>query len=780
MTKYKIVIGIILTVVTLSCIIASSFAWFTLSQNTVDGKGASLTAKDPSILTVSDDIFTIQDMGNYKGQTSFAFYRYIEEENNPAFEGKYILDKNGNKITKNFTAYNYNAQMKEQRTFAWNGTHENVGIYSISVTHSTVSGVSLNDRFYLRVNNSFDYVEPVDGFYLRNVDGNILSITDLDGNEVYNNSFSPIKINMFKTLTVSVGGTTSFTCSIGSLNQDYTTYSNTDNTTTVYDRLVSNNDSERYSLKGIDGAVTYDSKNNDTEITFDKESGITSVSKIVRTDEGTCKKIYEDADGNFTIEDKMFRIVKYITDAKTFYKIYDKALRPNCIYDGETDGVSISISETEITTYAVDDGKDMEDSAYRVGIQFEMILNTSGSTEYFLQFTPITVGIVPVRDSAKEMLISIDGTTTGDVYYTYIDSDKIMFGLDVKDDYRNERMKVTTVTNYEGDYKTVTNIQMDKMSSLAEAGKIRYETTRGYDSFYSIDGGNTFQYLTYDIDLDAVSKYVEIRGEKIAYDQEKHGDLRYAIKTTTGYNFYIRETLDYSSVLDEKGSLINNNYMDSLIFVFTEDSTQKCALYTEITNANRDRISEGLDNNQLFIARKNSVVYDAKGENIIYSKDKGNTIATTKRVMYFLPLKTFYENFTLEIDLIDRTSINDLTWDSMTAEAKNELTKTYKVDKEGNIVNEDGSIVGLKNTSGNSVMRLYSVARVYYADPYTFEHMHSDTELSYNYNYNLSTPMYTVESSGELTPFAYSDYSFMGSHFLIRLNVGSGEKGAGE
>ena len=772
MNKYKVVIGIIMTVVTLSCIIASSFAWFVSGQDKVNGEGGSMVADGQSTVTIGD-VFTIQDMGNYKGQTSFAFYRYIEDENNDSFN--YILDEEGNKITKNFTVYDYYAQLKDNRTFEWDGTQENVGVYNITVKTSNSSGVSVGMKFFLVVKNNDDYSEPADSLYLE-TDVSKMKITDTDGNYVYDPSFDPFAVDTEeKTISVRPGGGTEvFTCTIGEIIQNYTNFTNIDNTITVYDRLVSTDEAKRYSVKGMDGSVAYDSQNTDTTISFNKDEGVTNVSKIVRTNEGTCKKIYKDQDGNLTYEDATFRIVRLATEIDTIYKIYDKMTRPNCIYDGELDGVTISVSENEIVTYAVDDGTGMEDSAYNIAIQFEMLFDATAGKDYFLQFTPNTLGIVPVSESAKEKLLAIEGTTIGDIHYTFVDSNTILFGLNVSEEYKNDTVKTTTVENYNGETKTVTTTTMSRLENAN--AKIRYETTKGYDVYYSNnDDGTNAIYLTFDIDKDSVKKFVDIRGEMIPYDQDKHGALRYALRTTEGYELYIRDDLDKSAVLNDKGTIINEAYRDSLIFVYEENGNSKCAVYTKITDNNREILGDTSLN--FYTAESDSTVYDADGE-LMFSKAKGNVIATTKRSMYFLPLSAFFEYFTLEINLIDHSNISESDWKNMPAEERDKLIKTYRVDKTGMVVDENGNAVSLESEV-NQTKQIYCVARVYYADSFTFDNMHSDEELKYNYDYNLAVPMYTVESTGNLNPFAFSDYAFMGSHFLIRLNVGNGQREAG-
>lgn len=782
MNKYKVVIGIIMTVVTLSCIIASSFAWFMVGQDTVKGEGGGFTAQSQNSVTVGD-VFTIQDMGNYQGQTSFSFYRYIEDPNNDSFN--YILDENNNKITRTFTYYEYEAEMRENRTFEWSGTQENVGIYSLRVTVSNVSEVSANMTFFLVVKNNDNYSEPADSLYFDS--GNTLKITDTDGNNAYDNMFDIINLDSnAKTISVRPGGeSNSFTCSIGVLNQNYTNYINNDNTTTVYDRLGV--ETQRYSVTGINGSVLYDSKNSDTTISFDKDEGLTKVSKIVRNDKGDCKKIYRDEDGNLTMENEKFRIVRYATEIDTIYRIYDKMPRPNCIYDGELDGVTISVSEKEIVTYAVDDGTGMEDSAYNTAIQFEMFFNSTAGQKYFLQFTPNTLGIVPASESAKEKLLAIDGTTISDIYYTFVDTE-VLFGLEVSEEYKNDTVKTTTVKNYtskikdyDGETTTVTTTTMNRLENANVNSKLRYETTKGYDVYYSSNAnGSNAKPLTLDVDKDAVMKFVDVNGngKMIPYDQDKHGGLRYALRTIDGYELYVRDDLESSDVLDDKGALIDEAYRDSLIFVYDANGNSKCAVYNKITDKNRDCIDEVLNDTSLnfYTAQSESTVCDTAG-NVLCSKGKGNEIATNKKSIYFLPLSAFFDYFTLEVSLINHSDISKTEWENMSAEDRNKLIKTYRVNKEGMLVDENGDQLMLDTSS--STMQLYCVARVYYADPYTLDNMHSEEDLTYNYDYNLPVPMYTVESTGNLNPFAFSDYAFMGSHFLIRLSVGNGQREAG-
>lgn len=771
MTRNRVIVGIIMTIVTLGCIIASSFAWFSASNNYVEGNNASMTAKDPSILTVSNEVYSIKDMGNYKGQTGFAFYRYTENADDP--NCKYILDSSGNKLTKDFTVYSFDAEQRDIITLEGSGEQTNIATYSIKFDRTSpptsTSSFTKGEPLRLRVTN-----HKTDEFNYQDNSYNSFEILKVDSDTVmYDDTTATISIHesaLTSELTVKVNANGTdyyFEFANSTPLTEFTYYiNNTDSTKTVYNRLEN-----IYSVLDSEGAVLYTPVNGD-RITFDSSTKTTTVDRRIRSASDTCKIVYRDQDNNLTMESKRYKMVKYETGEAVYYKIFDKTASMACLYDGSAEsGVTINVTEGTVTTYAVDDGKNMEDSAYNVGIQYELVLKTAGTTEYYLQFTPATIGVVPVHEAAKQKLQGIEGCTTGDVYYTYVNTESgvlIKFGLDNVVNYINSTMKTTAVTNYEGDSTTTTSRTMHKLSGSSTYGKICYETTKGYPLFYLPDGTTDYLPLTTDVVPDTtnipdtVHLFVEIRGEKKPYDSVVFGDIQYSLKTSANYSIYARQDYSKLDVMDEDNK-IKPEFSNSEVFLYTQDGAEMCAVYKEITDRSVLATAVTDSSDTLYASLVSSVYKDNKED-----KTYDSNVVATKRVIYFLPASVFYKDFNLEVGIINHTSMSEE--DFATAKAN---LHYYKVDDVGRVLNDDGSLMTFSN---NGEMTLYCVSRIYYLDPYTFYNLLSDEELTYNYDYSLATPMYTVQSTGSLRPFEFSDFAFIGSHFLIRLHVASGEK----
>ena len=93
---------------------------------------------------------------------------------------------------------------------------------------------------------------------------------------------------------------------------------------------------------------------------------------------------------------------------------------------------------------------------------------------------------------------------------------------------------------------------------------------------------------------------------------------------------------------------------------------------------------------------------------------------------------------------------------------------TFYPDAEGNLCDADGQQLVLPASA--ETMSYRCVVRIYFMDQTSYKNLHDESKLVYTY-VDTGTPTFVVTDYTDIRAFAYSDYMYIGSNFLLRLNV---------
>jgi hypothetical protein len=165
----------------------------------------------------------------------------------------------------------------------------------------------------------------------------------------------------------------------------------------------------------------------------------------------------------------------------------------------------------------------------------------------------------------------------------------------------------------------------------------------------------------------------------------------------------------------------------------------------------------------LYLRSVTSEVYIAEeGQRgaLLYGESNGHSVATSMRTIYLLPDEYFYRYFYAEVDLYNFS--NDIM-----------LGTFYPDAHDGTLCDIDGNELRLAPSSSLTSYRC--VVRVYFIDRDSYYNLHEDNYLVYTYSDSGTASFYVSNyNSSAIKAFEYSNTMYIGSNFLIRLNVLTG------
>ncbi len=680
MKKNLIPIFIILALTIALGVSVYTYTWFTTSGD-YNLEGTAFSGMNKAIITIGDDVFSTSPMGDYKGQTGLDFYDYVLDDDLAQFT--YIYDAENNNVTRNFAAYD--VTVKPYIFFESEGK----AIKIINTSHPTQGLTRTEIDIATGVINV--YKLPDEQLFASTQDGDNITVTDYNTKVIKN----------FITYNFTRDSVSEYIYHYGGY---YTVIDidSTPNTYTIYDSFYE---------------MLYDSSTIEGQIVLDVGGIFPNVLVFLDEDENHYLGVYKTPGQAQDILE-----IIYNTDGTVLHKISRQMqefyiLRDSnnmILYNEETDYVQITVTDTQITAYAVE-GSDYEDAAYLTTKSFDLLVTIGVDEVRDLNVVPIFIGIVPEYTTE---LATRDDVTSGTIYYTGITTQEEtfkLFGLTAEISLV-DTVNTIKVNNYDNELYTVTTMTYHEYDE-ALYGSIYYKTTLGYTVYYAAEGYPLATAAQIAGNPDNLR--VNIRNNYISYVAATHGAIQYSTTTADGYLLYFRE-YDIAEGIND------------------------------FSYATQAQIDAGLD---LYIVTSDIKVYDSN-DTLLYQENAETTIYFEVDTIYYLPTDTFLDDFYWEIWIAEE--IDDVLMEYV----------KYHPDENGSFVDEDNVKLGVADTT------IYNcILKLYFSDGFTYRNIHSEQELTYQYN--ISKNKYEVTESGELSAFRYSDNSYIGSHFILKLTIGS-------
>ena len=818
MTKKHLFFVIATLAITIICIVALSFAWF-MSNGTqkVGTDGLRISAYDPSVLTIGAKI--LQRTGQYRGETGLVYYKYVDTSNG---DYKYVYDDDGNIVTKTFPYFTYTASRWEYFTYTWNGESSRTYKCTGTVTMSSFDEFSLNSTAHVQI-----VEQRGTYFYVFCNDKNEEKYTSQDGVISFIGS-TPFSASL---ITFKQG---SKTLSISFLNKveeiDYTDYYNDGGTYTRIDRknnktAVRNNNKDLHVHSGDNYSVV-----------FSESERTTEVSRRLKHKSDTCFTVVENSATRTTISNQTTQIIRTKNGSTYSYEIYINGAHEYSSSNTSNPKDIIDVAEYQQVAYAVIDTATEEDKAYSIAKQFDLIVDGQDGTNYNLEFGTDIMGIIPETQAAAEYLSQIPGVEVSNAYYTFIGTEEgssVLFGVDADITGANTENEVIKSYSYDDEYYTVTSISYGEYVDSADR---YFVTTKGlplyvYDAqaddylmLTTAYGANVAE-IEQKVDNGTLQLFILRASLYTAYSHdesciESYGDVVMSTITTQGLNlyhklsvpayraatasetlmgeglYYLDENDSYVAATEEIVAACQPLYVlqDGVRIAATEAQIAAgeglyylrngadelataeelalrkplCVRVNVFSVATAEEMDAGAD---LYSRSLTSVVYDAHNDSVVYNADNA-TIVVERRIMYALPNELLYQYFTVEIDVCDRTSISESVWESMSEEDKISATTRYYVDDQGRLRDAPENGNAFVPAAGDRI--LYCRMTLYFLDKWTLNHLFSDDNgVEYIYQYKGASSGYYSNGKGNLHEFEFSDSMFMGSHFVLRMYVGS-------
>lgn len=686
----KSIIAITLILIIALSIGVYTYAWFTLTTN-LDIEGTEFGGQNNTVITIGDEIMSFSPMGDYMGQTGLDFYEYVLYDN---LEYTYIYDDEENHVTKDFLAYDITIspytlfEGLSKTTKIVNENHNTLGDTRTEIDYAD----SLNPVINI-------YKVPEETLWASTADDDNITVDGMTTTARRDGSLITYTLNG-QSMTEEIPHSGGYYTIV---NKDVTP-----NTYVIYDSL----DDVVYDTSTISGSITIDESGEYPNIYVSLEAneieylGIRKETIAV----GDIVEIIYNTDGTS---------LHKVNRNGTFYYILYNSMSA-ILYNEETDNLNITVETIQKTAYAIQ-GSDYEEEAYYTTKSFDLDVSLKGTETRDLNVEPILLGIVPMYTTESPNLDTMDGISTGSIYYTTVTTseDTIkLFGLTAQTELV-DNIETITVNNYDLTmYTLVTNTYIEYDPLIH--GDLYFVTTLGYTIYYASEG---YPIATPEqVAGDPSLLRVNINSNMVTYNSSTHGTIQYSTITLTGnYQLYYHE-------YDELAEI--NNY----------------------TEATPTQVGDGLN---LCIRTSEIEVYDSDNV-LLYEQTAEILIAFEEATIYYLPNDRFLDDFYWEVTLTE--IIEGVPGDPV----------TYHPDENGSFVDEDEVKLALSDN------KLYScVLNLYFSNGNTFKNTHSGDGLTYSYN--ISRSRYEVTDQGTLTEFTYCDESYIGSHFLLRITIGSNE-----
>ena len=732
--------------------------------------------------------------------------------------------------TKDFTVYSFVGDKWQSGTYYWEkynneGATSSKKRYSAQVTAANInstyrSGTSLYLVALTRKGSSTTVYEIYNKDNVRVFDN-------------YDNKDATIKQITSSTYQVWPGGGTTylgnnraFTLMLGNQTENVRTYymRNTQDTSVQYlldydDLNLSNGEPTAvlYTEDGSTRNVIYSTDRSNNTIVFHTTAttvgstayaGYAECTKRVEFKEGTCQTITHPTGMVYQAYSKDY-ILQCTYSAGTYnYKLMSST--GTVLLDSTDVGVTITVSETTMLMYAIQDDATKEDEAYNLSKQFNVAFPAS-EMDLGLRVGVDKLGVVPLHDEAKNALIDA-GATPYPVYYTYVDDGNVNFGLDVVRNDVGTLRETTQVINYDGSQLTEIIAEYSQYDAATD-GRLLYQTSTGYQLYInegdeevplyvaadnSLEGMATLAALNSGVEDGSIDLFI-LSGTRYLEYAARYGDIVYSVQTSEGKRLFYRSsveaTLDRidegvglftdagftratinqihaSGTLysDESGtvataeeiaaweSLFYRELSEGVYFYRPVDFAQSNRLatlyYCSYVDATSAQISIGAN---LYVRTVNNAVYavsEGHKGTLLYGEANGHGVSTSGRTIYLLSEETFFDNFYVEVDLYNFTQ--DI------------MLGTFYPDDEGALHDEYGELLVLPASEGTMSYRC--VVRVYFIDKVSYKNLHDDNKLVFTYS-EVGTPSFTVTEYTDIRPFIFSDYMYIGSNFLLRLNI---------
>jgi len=381
--------------------------------------------------------------------------------------------------------------------------------------------------------------------------------------------------------------------------------------------------------------ILYDDRYANTTITFNgntvTEGGKTYWGTVTVTQDGD--SVSRDCyDFSYTNEAKTaYRAMcEDYTVVKTVEGEYSIYLRKTGQAKFSTEaGSNLSVNLTTRKAYAyIDSAADMEDEAYVMGKQFNVMF-PSGGKDHYVRIVSDKLGIIPLHSDAADALAARPGAVAEDVYYTYVDNEGEDFGLDLAREGEGTAHEMVYVTNYDHSRQTVvdtTYVAYDSESS----GYFSYVTVKGIalyvlqDTEYvlahtGITGAGNLTQLQQSIQNNEIHLYIKNGTSYLEYSEYKYGAMTYDTQTSTGKTLYYHGVYPVAT---------NAQIAQGVEIYYYDDSQQAFALATaDMRHASGllyySALGDGSDCEVATSARISS------GNNLYYA-DGDNYVAITK------------------------------------------------------------------------------------------------------------------------------------------------------
>lgn len=430
--------------------------------------------------------------------------------------------------------------------------------------------------------------------------------------------------------------------------KDLETYDLRDNSGNVFE-LDNDKLANKLIVYSIDGNIRrqqFDSSADNQEVTFIKTAvtvsgtnyaGTVNCQKIINYREGTCRTVNYSEDGNYTASNSDYVLKREGTAGSYTYTISTNNSAHTLLFKSTDSDTTIEVRQQDITTYAIEDSSGMEDAVYSVGKQFNVSFPPS-SYPHYIAVTADRIGIVPLHEDAANTLAAIEGSSSQEVYYTYVDDGTVDFGIDYTSYWESNSHQYVYVINYDGSKRTIINTNYYPYES-ATYGNLTYITSEGYllyvegeseDQYIQIHNGmsnmGTLTALRTAVANKTVTLYVKNGSRYVTYS-ERYGTIQYHTQTLNSNNLYYYGP--YPVATNEQiaeGS--NIYYHDGTTFVSaTSDMLHASGLLYYST----DNVNYTIATNNQILAGNNLNYYNGSYY-VVISKE---TVETYRRELYY-------------------------------------------------------------------------------------------------------------------------------------------------